>query len=258
MRILTKKYVLDGLSTPAKVCYGLRRLLSSYSGPLIKLRRDSDEAELDFYAPLYTIDLAAIAAWFDGAVGYIVTWYDQSGNGDDVTNATAATQPTFISSKNTRSGLLFEGSDFLQDVGPDHPQPFEVLGVFTTISAGATQIFLDGNSGVARCIVSTTGPNFRMFAGANKTDGAVNDGNNHNFSVQCDEASSIMRVDGSEVLAADPGVNRLAGITIGNAFSLGEFSFDGHIFELIIFDSLLATADRTAIEADQANYYGVS
>lgn len=71
---------------------GFCKLYAAYSGPLIRLRRASDNAEQDFSAAANGwVDPVAVAAWAGGDA-FVVTRYDQTGNGRHVTQATAANQ----------------------------------------------------------------------------------------------------------------------------------------------------------------------
>ena len=56
-----------------------------------------------------------LSTWLGGATGYAVTWYDQSGRGNHVTQATAANQPVIQkASKGPGYSLLFDGvADYL-------------------------------------------------------------------------------------------------------------------------------------------------
>jgi len=82
---------LDGLPA-AFAAVGLARLLTSYTGPLVRLRRASDNAEQDFSAAANGwLDPAAVAAWAAGNA-FVVTRYDQTGNSRHVTQATAGSQ----------------------------------------------------------------------------------------------------------------------------------------------------------------------
>lgn len=79
--------------------YSLRLISSSYAGNLIKLRRSSDNATSDF-GPSgglgSFVDWTAITTWRDAAgaaSAYIDTWYDQTGNGYHLSQATLAEQP---------------------------------------------------------------------------------------------------------------------------------------------------------------------
>lgn len=89
-------FLLDRLQGTAPKCAiwlgGLLR--ASYAGNILNVRRDSDDAELNIGAVATTgiVNLAAIASHCGAGNGYLVTAYDQSGNGNDVTQATAAKQ----------------------------------------------------------------------------------------------------------------------------------------------------------------------
>ena len=76
-------------------CPGVR-LLSSYGGALLRVRRDSDQAESDFYAGSDDLlDKAAIAAWLGGADGYLPIIYEQKGSGYNLARTSAANQPKY-------------------------------------------------------------------------------------------------------------------------------------------------------------------
>ena len=83
---------LDGLPT-AFAAVGLCKLLTSYSGPLVRLRRSTDNVEADFSAlSSGWLDPVAIAAWRGAGDAFVVTRYDQTGNTRHVTQSTAANQ----------------------------------------------------------------------------------------------------------------------------------------------------------------------
>lgn len=71
-----------------------RRLLASYAGALIRIRVDTEgspEYDIGFTAA-GVLDVADLELKADGNDAFLVTRYDQSGNGHDVTCATAAKQ----------------------------------------------------------------------------------------------------------------------------------------------------------------------
>lgn len=82
----------------AVAAYGLRRLSSSYSGPALRLRRASDNAERDFgFTPAGDLDVKAIESWLGTADAFVVTWYDQGGKGLHASSSVANQQPQFAS-----------------------------------------------------------------------------------------------------------------------------------------------------------------
>lgn len=86
--------------TNAAAAFGLRLLRANYLGPVINVRRGSDNATLDFYADsrgnvgtsLYGTG-TTLLGWLAGSIGYLTRWYDQTGNGRDVIQTTTSAQP---------------------------------------------------------------------------------------------------------------------------------------------------------------------
>jgi len=89
---------------PAHAGYSVRLLSNSYSGALVRIRRSSDNAEKDFYPDtndelsLNSEDGAStsLSTWIGATNGYVVTWYDQSGNTLDLTQSTSSLQPRIV------------------------------------------------------------------------------------------------------------------------------------------------------------------
>jgi hypothetical protein len=78
----------------AAAAYSVRKI-SRYSTALcMRVREDSGNTETDIgFDANGELDVAAIIAHCGTANGYVVTWYDQSGNGHHMTQSTAADQP---------------------------------------------------------------------------------------------------------------------------------------------------------------------
>ena len=83
--------------TGAAAAYGLRKLRTAYTGSAIKVRRASDNTEQDIGFSGNDLDTTAISTFCSGTTGHIRTWYDQSGNGNDLIQLTAGNQPTIYS-----------------------------------------------------------------------------------------------------------------------------------------------------------------
>jgi hypothetical protein len=83
----------------ARVAYSVRRLSSTYTGNLIRVRRSSDNTEQDIgYDSTNVLDTAALLAFVGAGNGFVTTWYDQSGNANNATQTTALNQPQIVSS----------------------------------------------------------------------------------------------------------------------------------------------------------------
>lgn len=89
---------LDGLTTNMVGAWSVaRRLLASYSGPLIRVRRGSDSAELDAgYAEDGSLDSGSLLAFVGAGNGHVTTVYNQLSDGVDLAQSTAALQPGIV------------------------------------------------------------------------------------------------------------------------------------------------------------------
>jgi hypothetical protein len=82
--------------------YGFRKLRSAYSGSLIRLRRVSDSVEQDIgFTVNGDLDTASANTFIGGSSATVKTWYDQSGSGNDLTQATILDQPTYVASQSS-------------------------------------------------------------------------------------------------------------------------------------------------------------
>jgi len=103
--------------TGAAAAYSLRKLSSSYTGSAIEVRRASDNATQDIGFVDGELDTSTLATFCSGTNGFVTTWYDQSGNGNDATQTTASNQPKIYDSvsgvvqENGEAAIQFDGSD---------------------------------------------------------------------------------------------------------------------------------------------------
>jgi hypothetical protein len=82
----------------AAVAYSLRKLRTAYSGSAIRVRRSSDNAEQDFGFVGNDLDTASLLTFCGVGNGFVATWYDQSTNANNATQATAGNQAQIVSS----------------------------------------------------------------------------------------------------------------------------------------------------------------
>ena len=88
----------------AAAAYSLRLLDNTYTGDSIRVRRASDNAEQDIgFDANGDLDTETLLAHCNNSKGYVKTWYDQSGNGNDATQTTTADQPMIV---DTRTNLV--------------------------------------------------------------------------------------------------------------------------------------------------------
>lgn len=96
---VTDSLVLDNFNTPPALVISLRRMTNYYTGPLIRVRRSSDNAEQDIgYDSNGDLDTAALLSFVGANNGFVTTWYDQSIYRRNLTQTTAAQQPQIVTS----------------------------------------------------------------------------------------------------------------------------------------------------------------
>ena len=96
----------------AVAAYSLRQLRTGVTN-VVRVRRSSDNTEQDFTATQVTN--GTLTTFCGAGNGFVRTWYDQSGNGRNATQANTANQPQIVSSgslltDNTKPCLQFNGS----------------------------------------------------------------------------------------------------------------------------------------------------
>ena len=87
--------------TGAAAAYSLRLLRTAYTGDAIEVRRSSDNTTQDIGFVDGELDTTSLESFCSGTDGFVTTWYDQSGNGNDATQTTAAYQGKIVSSGST-------------------------------------------------------------------------------------------------------------------------------------------------------------
>jgi hypothetical protein len=82
----------------ASVAYSLRKLRTAYTGAAIRVRRSSDNAEQDINFVGGDLDTSSLLTFCGAGNGFVTTWYDQSTNANNATQATAANQAQIVAS----------------------------------------------------------------------------------------------------------------------------------------------------------------
>jgi len=257
---------LDGLAASVQG-YSTRLLRTAYLGDCVRLRRDSDNAELDFGFDLNgDIDATAISTWLAGADGYLVTWYDQSGNGFDVTQAAAARQPFYLASgidgKPSFRMLSFEYLAYSGVAWTDEPVEFISVGKPTNVTSLST-VFSNHRSSASldfTSLVYRTGTIcWATKAGGTTRNEGVKSGLvvgtpalvGGRFVSDTSRFARINGVDGVENTANQPDV-AFDEFLVGRLRTVSGTSehFFGELSELVLWNSVLSAGNRLAIEAN--------
>ncbi len=265
-------HILDEKLNNISFAFSMRVLESDYNGPLIRLRRDSDNAELDFgWADNDVVDVAAINTWRAGANVFLVTWYDQSGLGRDAVQNTAAFQPQFITDP-TRPYFVGDGANDRLDVN---------TSIQTLTNAG-----VDGS--VFTVVFTTSNQNFSFGTrqpgvNANRWSTHINWTDNTIYfdsGICCDGVRSTANINNQwqqlsfirgpivQTIRRGGTILRTGNYTNGRCTATNNFGIlysngnasqfaTNRYTEFIMYSMDIGTTTITEIEVDQIDYWGL-
>tara|TARA_R110002095_G_scaffold82797_1_gene71939 strand:+ start:210 stop:1025 length:816 start_codon:yes stop_codon:yes gene_type:complete len=152
----------------ASVAYSLRQLDSTYTGSAIRVRRSSDNVEQDIGFTNNVLDTASLLTFVGSGDGFVDTWYDQSGNAKDMTQATASKQSKIVSSgvvelDNGKPCLLFDGSN--DEMNAVLASPLAQPNTYAYV-ANYSGVLSSSTNTSARNLIYEVGGSVRLYSGA--------------------------------------------------------------------------------------------
>ena len=273
----SESLLLDSYSG-ASVAYSLRKLSSSYSGSAIRVRRSSDNTEQDIGFTGNELDTTSLTSFVGANDAFVTRWYDQSGNANDATQATAANQPRIVNAgvietKGSENAIKFDGSnDYITRSGLTDLNAGNNYSYFTISSNNLTNnnntIFATSLTSASRIEnfidTRTTGGTYRNFFIQNTSSTSyVADLSSANGSTNQRLLSGF--VNGFNISAFDNGntggTDTYSGTYNNDRFDIGANRhlsryLNGYIQEIIIYPTD-ESSNRTGIETNINDYYSI-
>jgi hypothetical protein len=260
----------------ASAAYSLRRLKSWSDGEnVVEVRRASDDTTRDFTA--IEVSDGTMADWVGlGVDGYVATWYDQSGNGNDAVQNTATSQPKIVENGVlVADGIKFDGGQYLSNtaLGSSFAGTAVPFSAFSTLKSNILT-----SNWVPFAFGSTTNTNpiyeplvsasgswgyfVRDDSGGIKDDLTLTTGSLNAEVLSCTSTGSLLDFFQNGTAFATNEDISLGSLTT-NVFAIGALVrstvlnfLDGTISEIIIYDSD-QSAKRTDIEGNINDYYEI-
>lgn len=250
----------------AAAAYSVRLLSSTYSGALVRIRRANDNSEEDFY-PDSNNELSlnsgdgggtTLGSWIGINDGYIVTWYDQSGNSRDASQAVSSQQAKILNggsfiTVNAKPALDFT-IDNTQEVASSIPSSSN-YSLFSVLSSTDTQAIPYNNTpnGSGSYFSwwqngSTSNPNSGVGTPSYYYDSLLINPSNtqtlyNNYATGNQEFQQVVNLDFST----------WSNFVFGGWGSSG-YAFTGYFQEIVLYDSD-QTSNISGIYANQSNYF---
>ena len=238
----------------AAAAYSLRLLRTAYSGNAIRVRRSSDNAEQDFGFSSNVLDTASLLTFCGVGNGFVTTWYDQSGNARNVTQATAILQPRIVVSgalilqngKPSISDLV--GSNIKLSVTLNGSANFYAFNVMKYLS-GSTNILYSGQSADRWIFAASTGDTNNVLSQNAGTPTFRKNGVLQTYANRGAAATSLANQSLFTVTASTTSWTQL---TIGYPNTLPMFNMQ----EVVIYYAN-KDADRVGIETNINSFYTI-
>lgn len=142
--------------------YGLSKLVGSYAGSAIRVRRSSDNTEQDIGFSGSSLNTSALTSFAGAGNAFITKWYDQSGAANDLAQATSSKQPQIVDAGAYIGEALWDGTDDAM------VSPNGTTANFATVFVG----------GRARTMSGASIASFYDRAGTAMANGIYNSGSN--------------------------------------------------------------------------------
>jgi hypothetical protein len=258
----------ESYGSGAEAAYSTRRLNGNVTECMV-IRRASDSTTTTIgFDGSGNIDEAAINTFCTGTTCTVVTWKDQSGNGNDATAAASTNEPTIYTGgalvkENGRVAVDFDGSDFLDAGSGFNLSTLSMITIQKSFDDGGTDAYAPislvagATQGLRQQIKRSSPTALRSRFDSTNLD--LNTSNIYNqviISSLYDGAIAYSYFNGGNVQSSSLTLSSLSSnsLRIGDAGSNG-LPYKGKFQEAFLFDSSKSTSDRTSIEENIGDYF---
>ena len=260
---------LDQIGAPSAAAYSLRKLRAAYTGSAVRVRRSSDNTEANIgFASNGDLDTAALLTFVGAGNGFVTTWYDQSGNARNTTQATAGNQPQIVTdgvieTQNGRPALRFDGAQRMA-ASFSVAAPYENWFVLRINGMPGIYIVRDGIDETANRVLMVVNNNSLYIGSENGAN--LSPGTGFSFPYESpliiggryNGSSSSIFVNGTVVATGTAGTVTTNGLTIGGRYNGASLNVNGFYAEHILINGVLSTTDRQTLERNEGAYYSIT
>jgi hypothetical protein len=246
---------------------GVRAFSSAAVGSnMITARRSSDNSTKTFNV-LSNGSFNTSDPFFDGSNYFATTMYDQTGNGHNFSQATAANQPGLLLAGGPRGlptlTFLTANSQFMFNAGVTGSvaQPYTLSAVFNITNDGTNEMVVGGGVSAVGIIIlepAAAPNNPRIFGGNVQLAVSANDGSWHAGNGYVNDPNSVFSVDGTSSGAGNTAFSA-AGYGTGNGIDLGADGgghfLTGNAVEMGVMTGGGASTSAS-LNANQRGYWG--
>lgn len=263
-------YLMDDIPSPY-YAVSSRLIKFGFSGPVMTIRREGDNAEQTFSFVNGGLDTTAINDFIVAGGtpynGYIKEWYDQLDPANKMIQLTQANQPKYaVNAINSKVGMesvtpVAAVLRLNNNISLNYSTPATMFCVCDVVgnqgAVGASTCTTDDLLANNWCRVLLSGTNaqiqYRDNAGNTSTFGLTPGTGKNIFCIECDGVDTIKFYKNSTLVATqvDPQgfLNTLRNLQVG--------SFGGFLTEFVVFDTQLNTDNRNRVFDNLNTFYNI-
>lgn len=243
--------------TGAAAAYSLRKLRTAYTGYCIEVRRSSDNTTQNIGFANNVLDESALTTFCGAGDGFVKTWYDQSGNGNNLSQSTLGFQPSIVISGSvindgSKPSISSPGGKELSvSISINQPDTF-----FTVAKKGSDAdnyiMDSDGTRQLIR-VHGSSNDNHSIYAGSYLSVGGSTSNLFLLYGLFNGEDSEIS-VNGNDATIGNAGTGEITKLFIFSKWS--PRSWIGLISEFIIYDTD-QSSNKSAIKSNINSFYSI-
>ncbi len=257
----------------AAIGYSFRKLRNAYSGSAIRVRESGGNTESDIGFVNNYLDTATLKTFCGANSGYLVKWYDQSGNGIDASQSTSGKQPRIVNAgaieyQGLWPSLLLDGSDDYLVTASATLNAYQGLFMVTKCTLG-NPFFIEQTTN------AVSNPGF-TFYGSNNAPWLWNRGGSLNYGSGVSGWAGTNLILATEIYNGSGGAyykngsvqsnGSVTGSPVSNTTASGAIYIysragsslfgNGNLTEFVLWSSD-KSSDRTSIETNIKNFYSL-
>lgn len=251
---------LDAFASSLLAGYSVRRrLFTAYTGPLIRVRRSSDDAEQDIGASAGLLDTVALLAFCGAGNGFVTTIYDQT-ESVNLIRTTAVIQPQVVSAGSLyllagHPSARFNGTQSISTAATI--SPVGILWTGTVDAYGSLQRMVSdgfGNSG----LLEVSGLKSRFNTGLGDPTDTYSNQPAAGTALMLDQHRSAVgdsfgSANGTEDnFGTRSQLQASIAYTVGDYISGGGQQLTGNTLDVLFLNTFLGTSDRAALRSAMA------
>jgi hypothetical protein len=258
-------------SIPPVAAYSLRKVVDTYAGPAINVRRSSDDTTQDIgFLPSGDLDIVALQSFIGVNNGFISIWYDQCPSPQNAAQATFANQPIIATAGviertpvgNKAPAVLGSATTVLSSAN---------FAKFATIQKSISTVSLEPALAATNILVSNGTGNYYVSSFSNHASvfSYIDSIGSRQISMSVRAIGSLGKridvctlntytysINGTELYRLNAGNIIVPGntsLTLMGGLALG---WPAHAQEMLFYNYPLSATEQAYINANQTAYYG--